>query len=184
MSLVTEQRRDRRRIVVGVSMSYGSVAAVRWALDQAERVRGELLAVHAVDPRLSSTAAYAPPPPRGDVLARAETTLEDLLARAASTHPHVPVRGDVRSDAPEKALVDLSRHADLLVMGTDDSSREPTGFLGPVTRACLRSAACPVVLVPHDQAPEQGLRGQQREPGRAADEDSWIVEASRTLTSV
>ncbi|MGR6998958.1 universal stress protein [Yinghuangia aomiensis] len=61
------------------------------------------------------------------------------------------IRQDVVRDSAEHALVAASRAADLLVIG----ARRPPGpgphprpHLGPVTRAVLGHAQCPVLVVP------------------------------------
>lgn len=57
-----------------------------------------------------------------------------------------PVRIDVRHAAPADALVEASHETDLLVVGRHDPLVPLGSHLGPVARAVLRDAACPVLL--------------------------------------
>lgn len=79
----------------------------------------------------------------------AEQALDGVLAKAASEWTDVDVRrAVVEALAPARALVERSRDADLLVVG----SRGRGGFagllLGSVSQQCIQHAACPVVVVP------------------------------------
>jgi hypothetical protein len=61
---------------------------------------------------------------------------------------------------PERVLIDRSAEADLLVLGsgTPSAAGRP---VGPVVRACLHRAQCPVVVV---SAPGPGSAGHDRHP--------------------
>jgi nucleotide-binding universal stress UspA family protein len=67
---------------------------------------------------------------------------------ASSRFPDVEVVDEVVDGPPEQALVAAARQAQLLVVG-GRARGGPTGLvLGPVTRAVLRDASCPVAVVP------------------------------------
>ena len=67
-----------------------------------------------------------------------------LLGRS----PEVPVDAEVVDGLVAKVLIDRAAGADLLVLG--DPATSQLEVIGPVARACLRHAPCPVVVVGAD----------------------------------
>ena len=134
-----------RRIVVGVDGSDASTRALEWAADEAMRA-GATLEVH---------TAYGP----GGVLTTPATTeramrrlVDQSVGLVRQVTPEVDVVGITHEESPVNALIEASRGADLLVVG----SRGRGGFtgllLGSVSQQCAVHAHCPVVIVrPTDQ---------------------------------
>ena len=87
---------------------------------------------------------------------------------------------EVTEGNPERALVDSSAGADLLVLGAA-SGQLASRSLGPVVRTCLSRAHCPVVVV----GPEgQGLPGRDSASlaSLAADTgDDWKLVAAAAV---
>jgi len=151
-----------RRIVVGVAASAASVAAVTWAAREAV-LRGAVLhAVHAWEPAARGRAPYAPGL-RGvdhDGERRAAEALLRAVAQEglsgagqAATRPGIagPLL-EVAEGLTVQVLLHRAAGAELLVLGgapaaEDAAGHLPSGHLGPVARACLRAAPCPVVTV-------------------------------------
>jgi nucleotide-binding universal stress UspA family protein len=151
-------------IVAGVSGSPASARALRWAADEAKRRHGRLKVVLAW--RLQQRAFYAPAPAPQELAARQQRARDGLAATVrAVLGPELAAEAstEVTEGNPERALVDSSAGADLLVLGA--ASGQLAGrSLGPVVRTCLSRAHCPVVVV----GPEgQGLPGT--ESGSPAD---------------
>jgi nucleotide-binding universal stress UspA family protein len=136
-------------IWVGLDGSPGSEAAVGFAFDAAARRGVPLTAVHAWD---------APPVPRrntipplsydpGLIEATERQLLDEVLAYWRDKYPHVTVTTKVVPGQAGKVLVEVSRSAQLVVVG----SRGRGGFrgllLGSVSQQLLHHAACPVVVV-------------------------------------
>ncbi|WP_163504717.1 universal stress protein [Fodinicola acaciae] len=73
-----------------------------------------------------------------------------LAARplASARFPDVEVVDDLVAGPPEQALVAAAREAQLLVVGGRARGGQTGLVLGPVTRAVLRDAGCPVAVVP------------------------------------
>lgn len=145
-------------IVVGVSGSRASVAALRWAADEAVRQHAQLRVVLVWSPE--HRAAYAPPLHSDDPqqrLLRARRMLATTMLAVLGPMPHDDVTIEVAEGTPERALVDLSAGADLLVLGSASAHALAGSSIGPVIRTCLSHAHCPVVLVsPQDRAaPDQ-----------------------------
>lgn len=156
------------RIIVGVDASESSENALRWALQEADLRQVErVVIVHAYrPPEIRNDAAYTDAFLDAGAMQRrtesdrarrdedethvrqaAERLLERLLsdARTGSDGPDIELLAV--PDGPAKALIDLSRDADLLVVG----SRGRGGFkgllLGSVSQQCLQHSHCPVVVV-------------------------------------
>jgi nucleotide-binding universal stress UspA family protein len=130
-------------IIVGVSGSPASAAALRWAEDEAQRRHGELKIVRTWQPELR--AAYASPPMRPDGRAgqhRAREELTDTVRAVLGPRPGGDTTTVVVEGTAERELVAESASADLLVLGSGSGIS-----IGPVVRTCLSHAHCPVVVV-------------------------------------
>ena len=135
-------------IVVGVDHSDGAKAALRFALGEAELRQTSLRVVHAW--QLGYVAASFIPgsyPEFGDELDELRDAAEATLHEIVPTPGAVEIERRVVEGAPSAVLVDESRDAELLVVG----SRGLGGFsgllLGSVSQQCAHHAACPVVIV-------------------------------------
>ncbi len=156
-------------ILVGVDGSASSEKALAWAIDDA-RARGNatVIVVHAYrcpEPR-SSPYVYAYPylPShlvqqladsertwRDEQLALArrqgEAVIDHAVRTARSGDGDVAIKRVVVASEPATTLIEMSKSADLLVVG----SRGRGGFrglrLGSVSQQCLHHARCPVVVV-------------------------------------
>ncbi len=148
-----------RRIVVGVHGTAASAAAVRWAIREARLRHATVHIIFACRHDAALRAPYArrsevPDPAGDDAAARAVFT-----ATAEATRRRLPpgrVKAELTDELPARALVDRTAGAEMLVLGTSQRGRQPAGqppdAMGPVTRACLRHAHCPIVIVAaHDE---------------------------------
>jgi nucleotide-binding universal stress UspA family protein len=140
----------RRRIVVGVDGSAASVTALAWAAREARLRQAELRAVYAWEDTEPCRAPYAAC--RG-VLSRAEARAAAAALLSASVRavfgPAPPpwLRAEVAVGRPEQVLPGRAAGSEMLVLG---GTRRAGGFPaapGPVHRACLHSAPCPVAIV-------------------------------------
>ena len=139
-------------IVVGVDHSDGAKAALRFAMEEARLRESRVRAVHAWQFRYLGAGYLAIPESvlDGDLRelrAAAEAALEATLDEVVSDADGVEIERRVVEGAPAPVLVDESRAADLLVVG----SRGHGGFagllLGSVSQQCAHHAECPVVIV-------------------------------------
>ena len=139
-------------IVVGVDHSEAAKAALRFALEEAKLREATLRVVHAW--QYGYIGATGPegayPAVGGDIKElrdAAETALEETLQESTAEMETMEVERRVVQGRAAAALVDESRDADLLVVG----SRGHGGFagllLGSVSQQCAHHAACPVVIV-------------------------------------
>lgn len=131
-----------RRIVVGVDGSAGSVSALRWATREASIRDAEVHAVHVREAPLRSPASYA-------VGALHEPHPADDSQMWKGVLPGLPEGGRVRTETAvglvARILLERAKGAEMLVLGA--SADAPSGSAGPVIRACLSGAACPVVVI-------------------------------------
>jgi nucleotide-binding universal stress UspA family protein len=139
----------QQEIVVGVSGSRASVAALTWAADEARRRSARLSVVSAWDHSLRP-APYADTS-EGHAADDPQATMRSEVAAAvrAALGPEPPadVETELAEGMPERVLIGRSAMADLLVLGAaraQDATGQP---VGPVIRACLSRARCPVVVV-------------------------------------
>ena len=144
-------------IVIGVDGSTTSRGALRWAIEEA-RVRGcRLIAlatwhVSAIDenPRLAHADAQS-------MAESADRLLEREVAQCA--RPDVAIERRVMMGFPAGALVDESRTASMVVMGSR-GHRTATGLLlGSVSDQVTHHADCPVVVVPPGAVAPRAVAG-------------------------
>jgi nucleotide-binding universal stress UspA family protein len=131
------------RIVVGVDGSPLSIEALEWAVREAQ-LRGAALEVTHV--------TFVP----DDVLEletltefsqREQSILDTALARAKSMAPDVRILSRTADPPAAKALVEISKDADLLVVGSRGLGPFKEFALGSVSHDCARHALCPLVII-------------------------------------
>ena len=159
-----------RRIVVGVDGSAESVAALRWACREASLRAAEVHAILALESACHQVASYAAPAPRqtSGSWGAAREVLRRSVSEAVSLYPSVSVCTEITEGLAARVLLDHAREADMLVLGRTAHGPDPYRGAGPVIRACLRSAPCPVVIIgpptttpdPDDHVPESWQRRQ------------------------
>ncbi|HJY93469.1 MAG TPA: universal stress protein, partial [Streptosporangiaceae bacterium] len=100
----------------------------------------------------------------------AREVLRRSVSEAVSLYPGVSVRTEITEGLAARVLLDDAREADMLVLGRTADGPDRYRGAGPVIRACLRAAPCPVVIIgpaatdepdPGDHVPEswQGRQG-------------------------
>lgn len=139
-----------RRIVVGVDFSAESAAALRWACREASLRGAEVHAVHASEAPCHSMATYAVPAHDQPVDVDVDVMWKSVMPNPV---PGVEVRTDIIEGLAARVLLDHCQGADMLVLGTAGDSSDEVRSAGPVIRACLRRALCPVVVISVDQEP-------------------------------
>jgi nucleotide-binding universal stress UspA family protein len=143
-------------IVVGVDGSAEAAAALDYAATEAAH-RGARLRVVTVSQEAEYWAAWSGmarrgvPPPEVNFEARALQVAQDAVSALATKRPELgdklelEVVGVVGHPATE--LVELSRDADLLVVGHRGKSAIASTLLGSVGLSCVQHAYCPVTIV-------------------------------------
>jgi nucleotide-binding universal stress UspA family protein len=139
-------------IVVGVDGSPCALAALRWAAAEAVLHDSPLTIVHAVAPVLGAYPVL--PPPTGIVDWQREVgarILEDAVTTAKDvTHGAIHLSTDFALDAPALNLIDRSRDAGMVVVGSRGRGALARTILGSVSTALVHRAQCPVAVI-HDE---------------------------------
>ncbi|MBF6168465.1 universal stress protein [Streptomyces gardneri] len=142
---------SRKPIVVGTDGSAESMVAVRWAAQTAALHDAPLHISLVVE---SSLGSDNDDPPRPAALLRVREADEAIerAADAAVTAAHVvrdiAIGTDIRTAHVATALIERSRSAAMLVVGTRGIGRVQRVLLGSVSATVARDAGCPVAVVP------------------------------------
>ncbi|MDH6137471.1 nucleotide-binding universal stress UspA family protein [Kitasatospora sp. MAA4] len=144
--------RQQRRIVVGVSGSLGSLAALHQAVDEARRAGGEVLAVLAWTPPGGEYGFRRSPCPPLLAACRA-AAVQRIRDAVGEAFPDgvvgVPFSCQVVRDDAGAALVGSADRADdLLVVGAGGGGLLRRALRPSVTAYCVQHAGCPVLSVP------------------------------------
>jgi nucleotide-binding universal stress UspA family protein len=134
-----------RIIVVGVDGSDSSTRALRWACEQAVRTGSVVDAVAAWQWPMSLGTAI-PIPADYDPVVDAHKVLDGVLQPLAAEFASVTIRPLVVKGHAADVLVEASRHADLLVVGSRGHGELSGMLIGSVSQHCAAHAASPVLI--------------------------------------
>ena len=141
-------------IVVGVDRSASARAALRFALEEARLREAKVRGVHAWrvrPPTGRNVAAEGVPLVLGgnlDAYSRAAAAeLDAIVAEAAPGAGGFGIEKRVEQGDAATVLIDQSRDADLLVVGSRGHGGFASLVIGSVSHVCAQHAACPVVIV-------------------------------------
>ncbi|GAA4116796.1 universal stress protein [Knoellia locipacati] len=139
---------ERPSVVVGTDGSGLSTEAIGYAFAQASLRRLPLTVVHACPSRSSGgyVAPWLSDDPAARVAEEQAATAEEVTGWSEQ-YPDVRVRRHVLRADPVKALVDHSRGAELLVVGSRGIGGVSGRLVGSVSQGVLSRAHCPVVVV-------------------------------------
>lgn len=146
-----EARPARGQVVVGVDGSEGARRALRWAFQEAAYRHLPLRVIGVVQIHLVALSVpgypYADETYINQLVASVKETVESEVAAVRADYPGVEVETEAVLGAAAETLVDASRNADLLVVG----SRGRGGFsgllLGSVSQQVVGHAEVPVLVV-------------------------------------
>jgi nucleotide-binding universal stress UspA family protein len=136
-----------KTILVGIDGSQPSRSALRWASDQAERNRCEIVALNAWTwtPMLAGAAPSVSEVP--DPAEAARSVLLQSIVEELGDNPPVKVQPVAKEGNPARILIDMSADADLLVVGTRGHGGFAGLLLGSVSQHVAAYARCTVVVV-------------------------------------
>jgi nucleotide-binding universal stress UspA family protein len=171
----------RPAVVVGVDGSSASRTALDWAVDEAALLGAPLELVHASPMPLRGPTVESPYGSVGedDVLAAA-------VERAHVIAPHLRVRTSGGHGSPSPMLVDASRGAALVVVGSRGRGALRSAMLGSTSVDVAAHAHCPVVVVrelpvPHHDRPGVVVGFDGSELGVAAIAEGFREADARSL---
>ena len=128
-------------VVAGVKHARESDILLRYASQAADAWSGRLQVLQARDAR------HGAPGHMGALQEAARRRLVDAVAAHRCDDGRAPVDVDVVCGQPARVLVDVSAHADLIIL-TRRPLVYPHGYLGGTGRAVLRESRCPVAVLP------------------------------------
>jgi nucleotide-binding universal stress UspA family protein len=139
-------------IVVGVDHSAGARSALRFALEEARLRQATLRVIHAWQFEYAGATGFqglfpGPVVEFEDLRQGAEAALDVTLKEVAADAGGVTIEHRVEHGPPAGVLVEESRTADLLVVGSRGHGGFSQLLLGSVSQQCAQHAFCPVVIV-------------------------------------
>jgi nucleotide-binding universal stress UspA family protein len=149
-------------IVVGVDHSAGAKAALRFGLEEARLRQARLRVVHAWQfGSIGATGLEGALPAAGgdleDFRQGAAAMLDETLREVGAEADGVAIERRVDQGMAAAVLVEESRDADLLVVGSRGHGGFAQLLLGSVSQQCAQHAFCPVVIV--RDTPKDGHEG-------------------------
>lgn len=175
-------------VVVGVDGLHSSLGAARWAAAVAKRFGMPLHLVHSMTTtgHFVSDAAVVAIRAAADQHAVAEKILAIAEQTVNESCADVPIATRIVSEPADKALVEMSRQADLVVMGCDDVNPFAALLLGSTSLAVATHALCPVVVWREFKTPTRGsvVVGVDGTPAGSAALAAAFEYAARFNTSV
>ncbi|AKT51857.1 universal stress protein [Arsenicicoccus sp. oral taxon 190] len=137
------------RVVVGVDGSSGARPALEWAAREAEGRRATLVLVMAQELAVPAPSEAGWTFGLDDVLREStERLLDEAAELVRRRHPDLDVTTQGVFGSPAAALIEASRHATLVVVGSRGAGGWPGLLLGSVSGAVAAHGHCPVVVVP------------------------------------
>jgi nucleotide-binding universal stress UspA family protein len=143
--MTSEPQTGPGRIVVGVDGSASSLDALAWAARQAALTSAGLEVVMTWE-WPDSYGWAVPVPDDFDPESTVRRTLEDALAPVRAASPGLPIEEKVVNGHPAPVLVEASKDADLLVVGSRGHGEFVGMLLGSVSEYCAGHAQCPVLV--------------------------------------
>ncbi len=140
------QSTTENKVVVGVDGSKSSLVALEWAAKYAEALHLKVRAVNAYHYPVDYGYAYTLPADV-DFAADAKTELLATVEELKKKHPTVEFEAEIVNAPPAQALIDDSKGAALLVIGSRGHGGFAGMLLGSVSSHCISHAHCPVVVL-------------------------------------
>lgn len=129
-------------VVVGVDGSDAAINAAKWAVAEATSRDIPLRLIHAITERVGA--------PAGDDdldIEYAETALRTITALLHAMGQPVKIEVDIVRGSAESALIDESRHAAMVCVGSVGIGRVARKVLGSTAEAIAQKAHCPAAII-------------------------------------
>lgn len=136
-----------RRIVVGLDGSRAAMQAVRWAVDEAVDRNVPLWLLYAIDETGDGRNDAAAQ------IATAEKTVRSAISTIESLGTPVKAEAEIVRRHPVTALLEASRSAAMVCVGSIGFDHAVRGRIGSTRSALATSAHCPVAVVPRTPQP-------------------------------
>ena len=133
-----------RSVVVGIDGSHSAIDAALWAADEAVSRDVPLRLVYAIDP--GNTAGSDHEAAARD-LAKAEVAVRYAFTAVESTDKPVKIEVEILQDRPTRALIEASRWAAMVCVGSVGLKHSAQGRMGSTAADLASSSHCPVAVV-------------------------------------
>ena len=143
--MTAEQPSGGGRIVVGHDGSASSLAALAWAARQAA-LTGSTLEIVMTWEWPPSYGWSAPIPDDFDPASDIQKALDAVVAQVLASHPGLQVHARLVSGHPAPVLVEASKGAELLVVGSRGHGEFVGMLIGSVSEYCVTNAHSPVLV--------------------------------------
>ncbi|MEU8655366.1 universal stress protein [Actinoplanes philippinensis] len=138
---------DNGDVLVGVDGSPSDEAPLGFAFHEAALRGATLRALHAWDRPHLSNPEFLLQYDTGPESAAHAQLLTDAVQDWSRKYPDVTMHRELTTGRPADAIVDASRHAQLVVLGARGHAQLPGRRLGSVSHTVLHHTACPVAIV-------------------------------------
>ena len=142
---MTPEKTGTGRVVVGIDGSPASLDALAWAARQAD-LTGARLEILAAWEWPTSFGWAVPLPNDFDPVAEVQSTLDDAVGTVRAAYPALAVDARVVRGHPARALVEASKGAELLVVGSRGHGEFLGMLIGSVSEYCTTNAHCAVLV--------------------------------------
>jgi nucleotide-binding universal stress UspA family protein len=129
---------------VGIDGSHSAIDAALWAADEAVSRDVPLRLVYAIDP--GNTAGSDHEAAARD-LAKAEVAVRYAFTAVESTDKPVKIEVEILQDRPTRALIEASRWAAMVCVGSVGLKHSAQGRMGSTAADLASSSHCPVAVV-------------------------------------
>ena len=147
---MTSGTNGQELVVVGVDGSAESLRALSWAARYATATGARVLAVlawHYPAAAGQAPVGVAPDPIHKEPEAQQLAILDEGIAKAYSGQPGPAAEARLGYGHPAQVLIEASKDADLLVVGSHGHGAFTGMLIGSVSIHCVTGAFCPVVVV-------------------------------------
>lgn len=141
------------RVTVGIDDLDESDEVLRVGFENAARRSARLNVVHAWKLMSADADVLVSRSLADEWQTRSERELAALLEQWKREFPDVTVEQHIAQQSPSHSLLEYSQDSDLLVLGRTRTALPLP--LGSIARAMVKSAHCPVEVVPHSASPHQ-----------------------------
>jgi nucleotide-binding universal stress UspA family protein len=137
-------------VVVGVDGSPAAKAALQWAVREAALRNASLLLVYAMSPSIPTTGPQTPPGVAQWQKQHGRRIIDDALKIADESGKHgrqAAIDSELVFSGAVSGLVDLSKEAELIVIGGTGRGGLRSRALGSISSALVQHAQCPVAVI-------------------------------------
>ena len=138
-------------VVVGVDESKDSTSALAEAFDVAAALHAPLMVVHMWEIGAAVGLGYSQGYMDWQLLDLLQThqreRMDEMIAPFAAKYRNAHVSKVFQDISPAKGLTDLSKEAQLVVVGSHGRGRLADSILGSVSQSLIHHAECPVLVV-------------------------------------